>query len=215
MSQDNRYIYRIKYTKGDEVKYISHLDFLRSINRSFKRARIPVKYSNGFNPHVLLNIALPCPVGVSSECELLDIELKCPMDKELIATQLSSALPVGIRVLEVWKNEGLRDFYDIAYASYEISFKSDKGIDIEEFSALSEFMIEKKSKRGMKEVNIKDFVKDISLIASDGDSYTLSATISAGQKSNLKSELLLNAIQSCFGAKFTDIKQKRCEIFFE
>ncbi len=215
MSQENRYIYRIKYTKGDKVKYISHLDFLRSINRSFKRARIPVKYSNGFNPHVLLNIALPCPVGVSSECELLDIELKAPVDTELIKKQLSASLPVGIEVLEVWENDGMRDFYDIAFASYTIDFKSDIEIDIEKFASEPEFMIEKKSKRGMKEVNIKDFVRGIELVSQDGRQYKISAAIAAGQKSNLKSELLLGAMQAYYAAKFSDIYQHRCEIFFE
>ena len=100
MSED-RFIYRIKYTKGEMVKYISHLDFLRSVNRSFKRGKIPVKYSNGFNPHVLLNIALPCPVGVSSVCELLDIELYEEMNEGEIKERLSKALPVGIEALEV------------------------------------------------------------------------------------------------------------------
>lgn len=215
MSQENRYIYRIKYTKGDEVKYISHLDFLRSINRSFKRAHIPVKYSNGFNPHVLLNIALPCPVGVSSECELLDIELKSPMDPVLIREKLSEVLPVGVEVLEVWENEGMKDFYDISCASYRVDFKSDMEIDIDKFASEAEFIIEKKSKRGMKEVNIKDFVKEIRLVSKSADLYTLSVTIDAGQKSNLKSELLINAMEKYYGAKFTDIHQHRSEIFFD
>ena len=91
MSQESRHIYRVKYTKGDSVKYISHLDFLRSVNRSFKRGKIPVKYSNGFNPHVLLNIALPCPVGVSSVCELLDIELYEKMECSEIKERLSKS----------------------------------------------------------------------------------------------------------------------------
>lgn len=215
MNQENRFIYRIKYTKGELVKYISHLDFLRCVNRSFKRGKIPVKYSNGFNPHVLLNIALPCPVGVSSICELLDIELYEEMTPEEIKARLSASLPVGMEVIAVERNENLKDFFDISAALYSTSFRADKEIDIEKFIAEPEFIIEKKSKRGMKEVNVKDFVKKLELKDSCGTSYSISMVIDAGNKSNLKPELLLGAMEKYFGALFTDIKTERKEIYFD
>ena len=214
MSQENRFIYRVKYTKGEKVKYISHLDFLRCVNRSFKRGKIPVKYSNGFNPHVLLNIALPCPVGVSSVCELLDIELYEKMEPSEIKERLSYALPDGIEALEVCERKDKPDFFEISSALYKSSFTSDKGIDIEKFIAEPEFMIEKKSKRGMKEVNIKDFIRDMKIVAANGTSYSLTMVIDAGSKSNLKPELLLNAMAGYFGAAFKDIKVERKEIYF-
>jgi len=214
LNQENRFIYRITYTKGEMVKYISHLDFLRCVNRSFKRAKIPVKYSNGFNPHVLLNIALPCPVGVSSVCEMLDIELYEKMDTSLIKEKLASALPVGIEVIDVCERLGKKDFFEISSALYDVSFKSDKEIDINKFVNEPEFLIEKKSKRGVKEVNIKDFVKKMELTEKNGNVYKLSIIIDAGSKSNLKSELLLNAMQSYYDAKFCDILTLRKEIYF-
>lgn len=214
MNQENRFIYRITYTKGEMVKYISHLDFLRCVNRSFKRGKIPVKYSNGFNPHVLLNIALPCPVGVSSVCELLDIELYEEMNPEEIKTRLSAALPVGIEVIKAEKRESLPDFFEISSALYTVIFKSDKEFDIAEFIDLPEFMIEKKSKRGMKEVNIKDFVRNMELLEAADKIYRMNIHIDAGSQSNLKPELLLNAMQSYYEAKFCDIKIERKEIYF-
>ncbi len=214
MNQENRFIYRITYTKGELVKYISHLDFLRCVNRSFKRGKIPVKYSNGFNPHVLLNIALPCPVGVSSVCELLDIELYEEMNTSQIKEKLSKALPVGIEVINAVKRENLPDFFEISSALYSVEFKSDKEIDISKFVDEPEFIIEKKSKRGMKEVNIKDFVRKMEVTKADGTSYAMNMVIDAGSKSNLKPELLLNAMASYFDAKFCDIKTQREEIYF-
>lgn len=215
MNQENRFIYRITYTKGEMVKYISHLDFLRCVNRSFKRGRIPVKYSNGFNPHVLLNIALPCPVGVSSVCEMLDIELYEEMDTSEIKTRLSQALPVGIDVIDAVKRDNLPDFFEISSALYSVSFTSDKEVDVQRFIDEPEFIIEKKSKRGMKEVNIKDFVRKLEVISSDGTACRLSMVIDAGSKSNLKPELLLNAMSSYFDTKFSDIKTQREEIYFD
>ena len=214
MNQENRFIYRITYTKGEMVKYISHLDFLRCVNRSFKRGRIPVKYSNGFNPHVLLNIALPCPVGVSSVCEMLDIELYEEMDTSEIKTRLSQALPVGIEALNVVKRDNLPDFFEISSALYSVSFTSDKEIDVQKFIYEPEFIIEKKSKRGMKEVNIKDFVRKLEVTGADGTAFCLSMVIDAGSKSNLKPELLLNAMASYFDAGFSDIRTQREEIYF-
>ena len=214
MSQENRFICRVKYTKGESVKYISHLDFLRSVNRSFKRGKIPVKYSNGFNPHVLLNIALPCPVGVSSVCELLDIELYEKMECAEIKERLNRALPSGIEALEVTERENQKDFFEITSAAYCVEFKADKEIDVQKFIDEPEFIIEKKSKRGMKEVNIKDFVRSMEVTEAKDNRYLMNIVIDAGAKSNLKPELLLNAMASYFEASFNDIKTQRKEIYF-
>lgn len=215
MNQETKFIYRITYTKGDSVKYISHLDFLRCVNRSFKRAKIPVKYSQGFNPHILLNIGLPCPVGVSSECEMLDIELKYEMEPEKIRADLDKAMPDGIKILRAERRINHPDFFDIEYAEYEISFSSDTDFDTEAFAKEECFMIEKKSKRGMKEVNIKDFVKDMKIEKSKDGKYYLICIISAGNKLNLKPDLLLSAITSYHRVNFTDIQTVRKKIFFE
>ena len=214
MSQENRFIYRVKYTKGDRVKYISHLDFLRSVNRSFKRGKIPVKYSNGFNPHVLLNIALPCPVGVSSVCELLDIELYEKMEPCEIKKRLSLSLPAGIEAIDVWERGEDSDFFEISSALYKVDFSSAKQIDIQKFIDEPIVMIEKKSKRGMKEVNIKDFVRDMKFGCEGDLKYSLNIIIDAGAKSNLKPELLLNAMAKYFETEFKDILTERKEIYF-
>ena len=208
-------MYRVTYTKGDSVKYISHLDFLRCVNRAFKRAKIPVKYSQGFNPHILLNIGLPCPVGVSSECEMLDIELKEEMDISAFISRLNDAMPSGIRILSAQRKYNLPDFYDIEYALYDIRLTSSKEFEPQSFSDEECIMIEKKSKRGMKEVNIKEFIKNVNITHNGDLSYNISAVISAGNKLNLKPELLISAIAAYYGAEFKDITTVRKEIYFE
>ncbi len=215
MSIETKFIYRITYTKGDSVKYISHLDFLRCVNRSFKRAKIPVKYSQGFNPHILLNIGLPCPVGVSSECEMLDIELKYEMDTEKLCSDLDNAMPDGIKIISAQRRLNLPDFYEIEFAEYEMAFTSDKDFDTDAFEREESFIIEKKSKRGMKEVNIKDFVKEMKLTKTGDNKFLLVCTISAGNKLNLKPDLLLSAVASFHEANFKDIQTVRKKIFFE
>ena len=211
----DRLVYRLTYTKGEGVKYISHLDFLRSINRAFKRAKMPVAYSNGFNPHILLNIALPCPVGVTSECEMLDIELTNEMPTDEIIASLNSVLMPDIRITAAVRSKTESDFSLISSAIYEITFKSDTEFDIQSFFDEESVIIEKKSKRGMKEVNIKDFIKNIFISAHDGTSYGISAELCAGGKANLKPELLISAIENFCKVKLFDIKIKREKIVFE
>ncbi|MGL5085822.1 MAG: TIGR03936 family radical SAM-associated protein, partial [Clostridium sp.] len=67
--------YVIKYTKGAGIKFISHLDLMRTIQRIIRRTDIPMKYSKGFNPHMALSIAQPLSVGVYSDGEYMDIVL--------------------------------------------------------------------------------------------------------------------------------------------
>ena len=212
---DERFIYRLGYTKGERVKYISHLDFLRCVNRSFKRAKVPVKYAQGFNPHILLNIGLPCPVGVSSICEELDIELTTSMETDEIINRMNSSLPDAIKVLWCKRKENEPDFYDIEYARYSINFSSDKDFDTDAFSKENEIMIEKKSKRGMKEVNIKDFIAELKISKIDDGKYFADAVISAGNKLNLKPDLLVSALSSYYGVNIKDVYIERKEIFYE
>lgn len=71
---------RLKFTKGSEVKYISHLDLMRVFQRALRRASIPISYSSGFNPHQEISFAAPLSLGVTSNAEYVDLKLTEPMD---------------------------------------------------------------------------------------------------------------------------------------
>ena len=60
--------YRVKYQRREDARFISHLDLMRTMNRAMKRAGAPLKYTEGFNPHVVMTVALPLSVGITSEC---------------------------------------------------------------------------------------------------------------------------------------------------
>ncbi len=215
MKNENKFTYRITYTKDASVKYISHLDFLRCLTRSLKRAKLPVRYSQGFNPHIVQNIALPCPVGVESECEMADVDLIENLKTDEVAKRLSDAFPRGVRVVSCKeKTDADPEFSLIDSARYKISFTSDKDFDPEIFDNTKEFMIEKKSKRGMKEVNIKDFIIEMHTEKTEDGKYEIDAVICAGGVKNLKTELLTAAIASFYGAKLSNIKSVRKEIMF-
>ncbi len=206
--------YRFCYKEGEEVKFISHLDFLRTAVRIFRRANLPVKYSEGFNPHMVMTIGLPLSVGTTSVCECLELELTEEIDTQGALKDINAVCPRGIEFTGIKKAEDLKPMHLIDSALYEASFTTDKNADLEEYIAAPEVMIEKKSKRKINEVNIKDFVREIKLTSTDGTSHRLEMRLNAGNTSNLKPELVLKSIGDFCKVSISDIHIERKEIYF-
>jgi len=99
--QELRQRLRFKFAKGAAIKYISHLDLARAWERTFRRAGLPLVYSQGFNPRPRFQIASGLPVGVTSRAELLDVWLMQPLDPEETLGRLQAVSPPGLEVLEV------------------------------------------------------------------------------------------------------------------
>lgn len=90
--------YRLAITKGEEIRYVSHLDYMRAVERAVRRSKLPAAYSEGFNPHMKLAFASALSVGVASEAEYLDIELTAEVDPAAVGGALARELPPGIAV---------------------------------------------------------------------------------------------------------------------
>ena len=101
MSERQLWRMRIVFGKGEAVKYISHLDMLRAWERILRRAALPLAYSQGFNPHPRITIAMPSPVGCTGEGEVIDVVLYEPCAPEQISSSLEPVLPVGISVATI------------------------------------------------------------------------------------------------------------------
>jgi radical SAM-linked protein len=92
---------RVKFSRGEEVKFISHLDIMRLWQRAFIRAGLPLAYSEGFNPHPRLSLAAPLALGVTSEAELMDVMLSRWSSPHSFSSVVSRQLPQGIEVKQV------------------------------------------------------------------------------------------------------------------
>lgn len=92
---------RITFSRGQEVKYITHLDLMRLWERALRRAGIPVAYSEGFSPHPHLSLAAPLPVGVTSEGELMDLHLGRRISPHYFLKAVCAQLPKGVDIREV------------------------------------------------------------------------------------------------------------------
>jgi radical SAM-linked protein len=93
--------FRIGFTKGDEVRYVSHLDLMRTWERILRRARLRVAHSQGFNPRPRLVFAAPLPVAVTSDAELLDVVLDDELSVSEFVDRVGTALCPGVRLLHV------------------------------------------------------------------------------------------------------------------
>ena len=92
---------RLTFARGEEIQYITHLDIMRLWVRALRRARVPLAYSQGFTPHPQLSLAAPLAVGVTSEGELMDIELEGRLATRYFLARVDEQLPTGVRLLGV------------------------------------------------------------------------------------------------------------------
>ena len=93
---------RIRFSRGEEVRFISHLDIMRLWQRALHRAGMPLAYSEGFSPHPRISMAAPLPIGVTSEAELMDVFVTKWVSPHFFTTAISQQLPLGIEILQVY-----------------------------------------------------------------------------------------------------------------
>jgi radical SAM-linked protein len=150
---------RIIFKKSDEASYISHLDLMRTFQRSFCRAKWPVKYSEGFNPHICMSILSPLSTGFRSEYEVCDVDLT-EDDLPLHSIEkLKDVLPVGITVTDVYpaitKASGMK------FSVYSVRMEGGCAAEMSSFFAGPVF-VDKKSKSGSKTIDMNDYISEIS-----------------------------------------------------
>jgi radical SAM-linked protein len=196
---------RFKFSRGEELKYIAHLDILRVFERAVKRSGLPVAYTQGFNPRQKLVFGLPLSMGLTSESEYADIEFEQDISPEDFLALLNPSLPEGIRVLEAHEHSGRDNIMNqISAARYEILIEAGNNISSEDMdesvqSLLSkdDISVVKKTKKGMRPVNIRPWIYSLTISQKDTDKFILDAFLSAGAENNLRADLLMEA----FGAE--------------
>ena len=119
---------RIRFSRGEEIKFISHLDIMRLWQRALHRAEIPLAYTEGFSPHPRISLAAPLPVGVTSQAELVDIFCTKWVSPHLFTTAVSRQLPPGIEILQVYPVAPtmLSLQSQVGYAEYRVELETEK-----------------------------------------------------------------------------------------
>ena len=192
--------YIIKFSKGEGIKYISHLDLMRTIQRIIRRSGLPIEYSKGFNPHMALSLAQPLSVGVYSEGEYMDIVLTETMKEEEVIARLNAAAPPTIQFfwaksIEIIENtkrfpqamallDGARYIIKLKLTSEDgVNDKMNYLLNADKWETL------KKTKKGEKMADIKPLVKEMKYWVKDGE-LVINTLIATGSRENLSADLL-------------------------
>lgn len=218
--------YLTKFTKEENIKFISHLDVLKTIQKNIRRAGLPVEFSQGFNPHMNTSIAQPLSVGVYSSGEYMDMVLTTEVDEQEIVDKLNATAPSGIKYISALaipytpgekKVPQAMALIDAARYTIKIKYSDDSKLEEEMNNLLevNEWNTVKKSKKGEKEVNIRAFVKEFSFWIKDGV-LVLNIVISTGSREHLSADLLVKYIQEKTSNALKDsfVSVKREEMYF-
>lgn len=217
---------RLKFTKENEVKYISHLDLMRVFQRAIRRAGIPVSYSAGFNPHQEISFGAPLSLGVTSNAEYVDIKLAGEMEPGEIKQRLNSSLPGGIQILDgIRLGENPKSAMSVVtHAKYMIKINLEEvepealEKSIEAFAAQDSIKVMKEQpKKGfeLKEIDIKPMIVSMKLHESKDAAHIIECLLLSGSRGNLKPELLMSAFRAFTGYNIDGIRINREEVYAE
>jgi len=207
---------RVKYCKEGPITYVSHLNLAQAFTRALRRANIPVVISDGFNPRFRISFGPPLPLGISSSSEYLDIRLKEEIKVEELAERLNLILPQGLRILQAKTIPSSADSLVkiIDKASYIITLKIKKVLldsadknqedglrklrqEVEKnnkrFLNLDKITVEKQTKNGIKMVDIRPSILDISVKKFKKQTLELGLELRIGQQGNLNPRYVARA----------------------
>ncbi len=119
---------RIRFCRGEEVKFISHLDLMRFWQRALQRAGVELAYSEGFSPHPRISLAVPLPIGVTSEAELMDIVCAKWVSPHFFTSAVGQQLPPGIKILQVYQvGEAVPSLQSqVGFAEYRVTIEAER-----------------------------------------------------------------------------------------
>lgn len=194
---------RIKFEKTGVMKYVGHLDTMRFFQKAMRRAQIPIKYSEGFNPHQIMSFASPLGVGVTSGGEYMDIELKEVIDPGQAMDALNGAMVEGVRILDFFylPKDSENAMSSVKAAAYRLSYKHPEQcpFSLREMEVFlrdfytnpAEIMIVKKTKKGERELDLKPLIYRFEVKSDADGALYYELFVSTGSVDNIKPELVL------------------------
>lgn len=189
--------YRIVFEKKGVSKYISHLDLNRCMIRAVRRSGLPAWYTEGFHPHLYLMFPLALSLGIESICERMDFRLTEERPPEEIMQKLNTVLPEGIRVLEV--REPVMQAAAVTDAEYQLAFTSLEYSDLSaiwlNFMNQPEISVQKKTKKGFKEIDIKPLIQ-VQNFQNSPYHLILTLRLPAGNEKNLNVSVVADAFKN-------------------
>lgn len=209
---------RMRFAKMGALRYISHLEMNTVLTRAFRRAKLPVAFTQGFSPHPKVSYSQPTSVGIESRAEFADIELHTAITPEELITKLNIVLPDGFSVLEadeiplktphlasqivqsVYRVEVSRLFGDETFTP--TSIREECQTRIQELMAKTEAWIERVRENKRERINVRNFIEEIRIIASEDDTPILEMRL---QDSNEGKGRAYEVLQALFNRPMEDL----------
>ena len=217
---------RLAITKGDEIRYLSHLDYARTIERALRRSKLPVAYSEGFNPHMKVAYASALSVGVAADTEYMDIELKTDIGLDDIKSALARQLPAGIRLNQIKyvadRAPALMAIVNLAI--YHITVPLADGADEQQFlEAFERFLAAphvtyvKQSPKGRREIAVKELLAAAPAATVTDDMAEITMSIHNPGTGSIKAAEVLTVMVQDFGlpARFDSASITRRGLFVD
>lgn len=215
---------RIKFRKYGVMKFIGHLDVMRFFQKAMRRAEIPIAFTGGYSPHMIMSFAQPLGVGITSDGEYLDIELTEKISSEKAVRQLNNVMVEGIDIVsfvEIPDDKKASGMTITAAADYKVFLlESAKYSDVRlpvpkewcdklsAFLSQEQIVVWKKTKRSEKEVDIKPMIYDMRV---DEDGFYL--FLAAGSEQNLKPDLVMETFLTYAGVADSPLHYHRLDVY--
>lgn len=203
---------RMLFEKSGTAVWMSHLDTMRLMQRAFRRAGVVLHHSQGFTPHAYVSMILPLSVGVSSQCEIMEYAL----DTELTITpeEMNAVLPQGVRILSVYESD--RKGKELSLLKAEVTLEYDHELPqarlVQELFEKDELLVEKRTKRGIEETDIKPMIYSCRVESGQGR-LSLECVVAA-QNPSLNPMLLAAAVEKYLPqCKPDHVTVRRLEVF--
>jgi len=155
----NIFPYRLRFSKTGKLRFLSHHDLMRLFERAMRRSGLPLRMTEGYNPHPILSFPTALGLGIESLDEILEFELSAWNAPAKIEAELGSQLPEGIKLIKV-EAFARKDRSAVEFVEYEARFtaETDPAAGAKAFLAKPELWIERKSDKGSKKVELRRYV---------------------------------------------------------
>jgi len=169
-NQNQKYLYRFKFSKKDPIRFISHLDLMKTFIYGFRRSGLPIVYSQGFNPQMTFQLAMPLSVGFSSHCEYSQFTLSSMISPEIIVDSLKKALPDDLEIQDLWlvDNQAVGFSKLIQCITYQVKLENfiteDIKSKIDQFFRMDSIPYQRIRDKKSKLIDLRPLVRDIKVI---------------------------------------------------
>lgn len=185
----------VVFEKCPRIRHIGHLDLMRAMQRALRRSGLPVRFSQGFNPHLLLTFAAPLSVGMSGKHEIMEVPLSADVTEEVFLQKINTALPpelpcLSARIVDDKHPASMASLYA---AEYEINIDPEGAplcAAVDSLLSKESVMALRKTKSGEKMTDIRPMIYELSACGEN----KLHCILALCEKATCKPELLLDAL---------------------